>query len=60
MREKIEACFKRLQTLSILPTRDNMEKLLQTLYDLEEVYNKLKEDDVDGRPAADPEGRDDH
>ena len=55
MREKIEACFKRLQTLSILPTRDNMEKLLQTLYDLEEVYNKLKEDEGDGRPAADPE-----
>lgn len=60
MRKKIEACFKRLQTLSIQPTRDNMEKLLQTLYDLEEVYNKLKEDEGDGRTAADPERRDDH
>ena len=43
MTEKLEACFDRLQTLNIQPTQSNMEKLLQTLYDLKEVYEKLKE-----------------
>ena len=56
MKEKIDACYKRIQTLDIMPTRDNMEKLLQTLYDLREVYKELNgEDDNDGRTAADPE-----
>ena len=42
MKEKIEACFDRLQTLKIDSTIDNMEKLLQTLYDLREVYQALE------------------
>ena len=43
MLKKLEESFERLQTLEIKPTVDNMEKLLQTLYDLREVYQKLKE-----------------
>ena len=59
MLEKLEKCYERLQTLNILPTKDNMEALLQTLYDIRDVYNKLKEEEADGRndgPPADPEG----
>lgn len=56
MKEKIEACFKRIQTLEIQPTLGNTEKILQTLYDLRDVYNELnREGDGDGRPAADTE-----
>ena len=55
MLEKLESCFERLQTLDIKPTIDNMEKLLQTLYDLREVYHKLKEGADDGRQATDSE-----
>ena len=60
MKEKIEACFERLQGLDIKPTLTNMEILVQTLYDLRDVYNSIKEDNTDGRPQADPDGRDDH
>lgn len=56
--EKLEACFNRLQTLDIKPTLDNMEKLVQTLYELREVYQKLKGGDSGGRCAADTDGRD--
>lgn len=45
MKEKIEACFNRLQGLEIKPTLSNMEILVQTLYDLRDVYNELKEGD---------------
>lgn len=48
MREKIEACFERLQNLDIKPTLSNMEILIQTLYDLRDVYNALKEGDGNG------------
>lgn len=48
MREKIEACFERLQNLDIKPTLSNMEILIQTLYDLRDVYNELKEGDGNG------------
>ena len=58
MKEKLEACFNRLQELDIKPTLVNMELLVQTLYDLREIYNELKEDAEDGEPEADPEGRD--
>ena len=58
MKEKITACFDRLQTLEILPTRSNMETLLQTLYDLQEVYQELERMDTDGT-QTDPGGRDD-
>lgn len=57
MKEKLEACFDRLQTLEIQPTLANMEKLVQTLYDLRELYNELE--DNDGRTETDPERRDD-
>ena len=43
MKEKLSACFDRLQTLDIKPTKKNMEALLQTLYDLQEIYNELEE-----------------
>ena len=58
MKEKIEACFDRLQGLEIRPTVSNMETLLQTLYDLREVWQELneKETDTDGRAKADSEG----
>ncbi|MBR2209888.1 MAG: hypothetical protein IJ896_00205 [Fibrobacter sp.] len=52
MLEKLESCFDRLQTLDIKPTLDNMEKLVQTLYDLREIYNELKEGADDGRPST--------
>lgn len=56
MKEKLEACFLRLQELDIKPTLSNMENLLQTLYDLRGVYNELKARENDGtedRTAAD-------
>ena len=57
MKEKIRACFERLQTLEIAPTRSNMETLLQTLYDLQGVYQELTERvETDGQ-EADPGGR---
>ena len=59
MKEKIEACFSRLQELDIQPTLPNMEKLVQTLYDLRDVYQMLGGDE-DGRSDADSVGRDDH
>lgn len=43
MKEKIEACFTRLQSLDITPTVSNMEKLLETMYDLREVFKELTE-----------------
>lgn len=55
MKEKLEACFNRLQTLEIQPTLANMEKLVQTLYELREMYNELEEND--GRAETDPERR---
>ncbi len=39
MKEKLEACYGRLQTL----------------YDLQEVYKELERMEADGRTAADPE-----
>lgn len=57
MREKLEACFERLQRLDIKPTLENMEILVQTLYDLRQIFNELG-GDKDGRPEADPERRD--
>ena len=57
MKEKIQACFDRLQGLEIRPTVSNMETLLQTLYDLREVWQELneKETDSNGRTTADSE-----
>lgn len=56
MKELIESCFNRLQSLDIAPTQSNMEKLLQTLYDLKEVYKAIcKEVETDERQTADLE-----
>jgi len=55
MKEKLEACFERLQSLDILPTLSNMEKLTQTLYDLRDIYAELNGGESDGGCEADPE-----
>lgn len=57
MKEKLEACFERLQRLDIKPTQNNMEILLQTLYDLRDIYNEIGGDN-NGRNQVDPEQRD--
>jgi hypothetical protein len=60
--KKIERCFERLQRLEIKPTLENMETLLQTLYDLRDVYNDLrkawKEGEEDGGAEINTCGRD--
>ena len=43
MLTKLENCHTRLQNLAVQPTKSNMEILLQTLYDLTDVYNAIKE-----------------
>lgn len=61
MLEKLEQCFERLQALDIKPTLSNMERLVQTLYDLRDVYNEIKSKEdaenagTEGRPAVDSE-----
>lgn len=59
MKDKIKECFERLQKLDINPTLTNMEILLQTLYDLRDIYNEIGGDD-NGRNQADPERSDNH
>lgn len=54
MEEKIQACFERLQRLQIQSGIENMEILLQTLYDLREVYQQM----IGGESGAGTEGRD--
>lgn len=62
--DTLEGCFNRLQDMSVQTTLKNMETLVQTLYDLREVYEKLQEirekvgGEEDGRSEADPGGRD--
>lgn len=60
MRRKLERAFERLQGLEIKPTVDNMERLLQCLYDIRDVYNNLqtKGGEEDGRETVDSGGRD--
>lgn len=54
IKEKLNVCFERLQTLDIAPTLQNMEKLVQTLYDLRDVYNEIeKRCGDDGRKTVD-------
>ena len=55
MKEKLKACFDRLQDLGIKPTLGNMELLVQTLYDLRDVYNELERMEKDEGQTADPE-----
>lgn len=53
---KIGTAYERLQTLDIMPTRKNMEILLQTLYDLKDVYKKMEGEEQNAdRQKADPE-----
>lgn len=51
-KEKLEAAFNRLQTLDISPKITNLEKLLQSLYDIKSAYDMIKEEE-DGRPQTD-------
>ena len=44
LKEKLERCYDRLQNLYIQATVSNMESLLQTIYDLHDVYNNMKEE----------------
>lgn len=57
MKEKILECFERLQDLDIKASLPNMEKLVQTLYDLRDIYNAIG-GDTDGGPEADLQKRD--
>ena len=57
MKDKLKDCFDRLQELNIAPTLRNMEILVQTLYDLREMYHELERMEADGT-EADPGGRD--
>ena len=52
--ELLDLCYTRLQGLQIKATRDNMETLLQTLYDLRRINEKLKEGQNDGRTEDNP------
>ena len=52
--DTLNACYERLQTLQLSPTRHNMETLLQTLYDLQHIHTKLTEGGNDGRTEIDP------
>ena len=49
MLERIQKCFERLQQLNVPPTETNMSILLQTLYDLRDVYNELKGKNEDAK-----------
>ena len=53
IKEKLEKCFDRLQNLEIKPTLGNMEILVQTLYDLREVYNAIKDGEDGDRAQID-------
>lgn len=55
MLEKLEACFMRLQTLKLDMTEHNMSVLLQTLYDLRDVYAQIQKTTVAAEPAPDAE-----
>ena len=56
VKEKLAGCYERLQTIDIQPTKNNMEKLLQTLYDLEEIYQNIEErTEENGGASADTE-----
>ena len=60
MKNKLNDVYERLQTLDIMPTKGNLEKLLQCLYDLRDVYNELERMEANnGGQAADPGGRND-
>ena len=59
MKDKIKECFERLQKLDINPTLTNMEILLQTLYDLRDIYNEIG-GEKDGGCKTDPERSDNH
>lgn len=62
--EKAESCFSRLQGIDITATLDNMEKLVQSLYEIRDIYSELGAileefgGEEDGRETG-PERRDD-
>lgn len=53
MKEKLNEIYKRLQRLNIQTTKENMELLLQCMYDLKSVYDEMtaKEAETDGQTA---------
>ena len=51
MKERIKECFERLQRLEISANLTNMEILVQTLYDLRDIYQSMEDDD--GRDETD-------
>ena len=53
MKEKIEACFNRLQKLTIPVNVTNTEILLQTFYDLRDIYNALENKEREEMKNAD-------
>lgn len=54
LKSKLAICFDRLQRLDIKPTVTNMENLLQTIYDIRDVYNEIG-GEKDGGCKTDPE-----
>ena len=51
----LDNVYKRLQTLSITTTKGNLERLIQSLYDLENINKALlKEMEKNGRQTANP------
>ena len=52
MKAKLEACYERLQKMTITATLENMEIMVQTLYDLRDMYHEAKEEDEGGRNPA--------
>ena len=54
--DTLNNCYTRLQQLNILPTRGNLEILLQTLYELQDVYKAIEGGAAeDGRQPANTE-----
>lgn len=55
MCKKLESAYNRLQSLALAPTVGNLESLLQSLYEIREVYQSLdkKEGADDGRKTVD-------
>ena len=55
LKNKLNDTYERLQTLAITPSLPNMEKLVQSLYDIRDVYNGLDKVGVDcGRATDNP------
>ena len=47
MKEKLADIYERLQSVTIMATKSNLETMLSVLYDLEDVHGKLEKMGVD-------------